>query len=91
MSKYDYKIYHPSYSQSVGEMLDFVARNGYEISEDEVFHNITTGPGRPKPGQTTRHSLILSKDGNATRRMLQAQVYGLDGSSNQYELNQYIS
>jgi len=89
--KRDYEIYHKSYTSAVDEMLAFVKKNGYEIPEDEIYHGITTGPGRPSAGRTTRHSLKLTKNGKETRKSLHSQVYGMDGRKESYELNQYIS
>ena len=86
-SKKDYEVYHKSYTSAVDEMLAFIEKNGYEISEDEVFQSITVGPGRPGNGKTTRHSLELTKGGKEQRKRLQVQVYNM-GSS--YELNMYI-
>lgn len=91
-SKSDYKIYHETYTSAVDEMLEFIKKNGYEISEDEIFNQITTGHGRPKNGSTTRHTLELTKNGKEQNKRLHVQVYDMGNSrGNTYELNMYIS
>ena len=90
--KKDYEVYHESYTSAVDEILTFIKKNGYEISDDEVWNQISTGPGRPKKGQTTRHTLELTKNGKVQRKALQAQIYNMgQRTGNTFELNMYIS
>lgn len=84
----DYRTYHDSYTSAVQEAMNLAKKNGYELDEEEVFREITTGVGRPSVGKTTSHKLHLSKNGKHVRKMLVFQVYGM---TNSYELNAYIS
>lgn len=86
--KSDYKIYHLQYSDAVTEILNFIKKNGYEHSEDDVFNSITSGPRRPKDGVTNRITLDLYKNEKLQRKKLHAQVYGM---GKKFELNMYIS
>jgi hypothetical protein len=89
--KKDYEVYHETYTSCVDEILAYLKKNGYEIAEDEVWNQITTGPGRPKVGKTTRHSLELLKNGKEQKKRLQAQIYNMGKDrGNTYELNMYI-
>lgn len=90
--KEDYQIYHKTYTSAVDAMLSYVKANGYDIVDDEVWNKISTGPGRPKNGDTVRHSLDLTKNGKVQKKQLNAQVYDMGNSrGNTYELNMYIS
>lgn len=87
--KSDYTIHHKSYTKAIDEILDFIKKNGYEVTEDEINTKITTSyPGRPSEGKTTKLTLELMKGEKVQRKALHAQVYGM---KTQYELNMYIS
>ena len=89
--KSDYEVYHETYTSCVDEMLDYIKKNGYEVSDDEVFSQISTGPGRPKNGKTVKHALELTKGGKEQKKRLHAQVYNMGKDrGNTYELNMYI-
>ena len=83
-----YVQYHTTYSSAVSEALDMAKERGYDVNEDDVSTNITFGPGRPKVGQTVRHHITLSKDGDIQKEKLHFQVYN---KGNSFELNAYIS
>lgn len=93
----EYQIYHPSYTSAIDSALKYIRKMGYEIPEDEIWSNITTGPKRPSPGKTNRISLEITKDGHlkrkivGQRKMAQIQIFnrGIDG--NTYELNVYVN
>jgi hypothetical protein len=90
--KNDYEVYHKSYTSAVDAMLDYIKKNGFEISDDEIWNQISTGQGRPKSGATVKHSLELTKNGKDQKKRLQAQVYDMGNSrGDTYELNMYIS
>ena len=86
--KNDYEIYHSSYSNAVTELMKFVKKNKYSISEDDIFSEITTGPGKPRDGETHRMSFILNDlQGYPTRKSISVQIAGLSKS---FELNMYF-
>lgn len=88
-SRYDYEIYHDSYSSALSEVLDLVERNGYKVNEDLWFNKVSTGPRKPSDGKTNSFTLELEKDGKETRKVVSFQVYAI--GSGRYELNAYIS
>ena len=88
--KFDYIIYHDTYTSAVKSMMDFIKKNGYYTNEDDIFTKITTGPGKPKKGKTNKVHLDLYKNGKLQRKKLHAQVYNRGVSGNTYELNMYI-
>jgi len=89
--KTKYEIYHKSYSDTVTAMINYAKANGYTIVEDDVWTQISTGPGKPKDGKTVKHHLGLEKNGKPQKKMLHSQVYNRGSQSNPYELNMYIS
>jgi len=89
MGKKDYEIYHRLYSDAVHAAVDLAQRNGYEVSEDDFFNQVTVGPRKPSKGQTNSFKVQLLKGGKEVRRMLVFQIYGMD--SGNYELTAYIS
>lgn len=84
----NYQVYHRSYTDAIEAALKYVKTKGYEVDEDDIFNNITTGPGRPKNGKTVKHSLGLIKNGKPQKKMLQIQITEMFGK---YELNLYIN
>lgn len=85
-------IYHDTFSSAVQFARAEVEKRGVEIDEDDWWREITTGPGRPKDGETFRATIGLYKNGKLLRKALHIQVYnrGLQFKNN-YELNYYIS
>jgi ribosomal protein L24 len=91
-SKSNYAIYHKTMSSAVGEAIAFAQKYGFEVDEESLFQQVTTGPRKPSAGKTNSYKLELTKAGKSVRKMLIFQVYGLDGpSNNDYELTVYIS
>lgn len=87
-----YNIYHETYSSCISEMMKHVENNGFTVSSDEVFSEITTGNGKPNPGETVRHSLLLFKHEKTTNKFIHAQVYNMGRDrGNTFELNMYFS
>lgn len=89
--KSDYIIYHNSYSDAISEMINYIHKNGYVYNEDEFFNTVTTGPGKPKGGNTHRFSLQMFKGDKETRKYIQVQIYNRETNTNRFELNMYIS
>lgn len=86
--KQDYETYHKTFSSAVQTAKQMAEDKGYQISEEDWFTNIATGPRKPQTGQTNRYTLPLYKDGKEQRKALHIQVYGMQHN---YELNAYIS
>ena len=84
-------VYHDTYSSAVQHAQKHAEAKGFTVPEDEWHTQITTGPGKPKAGATTKHSLALEKDGKPSKKKLHIQVYNRETKSNPYELNHYIS
>jgi len=85
--KKDYEIHHKAYYKAVDEILAFIKKNGYEVSDDEVFNQISTG-GKPGREKTKRIRLELTKNDKVQRKAMNAQVYQLPHGT--FELNMYI-
>lgn len=88
-SKKDYEIYHRLYSNAVGEAIALAQRQGFDVDDDELFQQVTTGPRKPSKGKTNSFKLALTKNGKPVRKMLIFQIYGMD--SGNYELTAYVS
>lgn len=83
--------YFSSYSGAISSALAQAKKKGFEVDEDDVFREITTGQGKPSKGKTVRHTLKLTKGGKAQKKALHIQVYNRGTSGNTFELNSYIS
>ena len=86
--KSDYEIYHNSYTDAVTEVMAFIKKNGYTVTDDDVHSEITIGIGRPKVGKTNKFMLPLYKGDKKQKKAMHFQVYGME---KKYELNMYIS
>ena len=84
-------VYWATYSSAISHVLDQAKKKGYEVDEDDVFREITTGQGKPSKGKTVRHTLKLTKNGKPQRKALHIQVYNRGTDKNTFELNFYIS
>ena len=84
-------VFFDSYSSAISHAIDQAKKKGYEVDEDDVFREITTGQGKPGRGKTVRHTLKLTKGGKPQRKALQIQVYNRETAKNPFELNSYIS
>jgi len=89
--KYDYEVYHSSYSSAVQEAERLAQKKGYEVDEDDWWRKISTGPKKPSKGKTNSVNVKLTKNGQPNNSTISIQVYnrGIDG--NTYELNCYIN
>jgi hypothetical protein len=83
----DKDIYHETFSSAVQTARAAVEAKGYAVDENDWFNRVNTGPGRPKPGQTTRMSIGLLKNEKPQRKALHIQVYNM---GKRYELNFYV-
>ena len=84
-------VYWASYSLAIRHALAQAKKQGYEVDEEDIFSEITTGQGKPSKGKTVRHTLKLTKGGKAQKKALHIQVYNRGVSGNTFELNSYIS
>ena len=87
----NYEIYHPHYSSAVQHALEHTKKKGYDINDDDVWDNISTGPKKPSEGHTNKIHIPLSKNGKPHKKALHIQVYNRGTEKNPYELNKYIS
>lgn len=85
-----FEIHHRSYTNAMQEAYDYAEANGYLVDEEDVFQQVTTGRGKPRVGETRKHSLGLwgFQSGKKQRKALQIQVYAMESGT--YELNVYI-
>ena len=87
-AKSDYQVYHNTYSSAVDAALEYAKSRGYDVVEDDVWHQISVGPKKPSEGKTNKATIGLEKDGKPQRKALHIQIYGM---GERYELNAYIS
>lgn len=83
--------YFTSYSGAITSALDSAKKKGFEVDEDDVFNQVTTGQGKPSKGKTVRHTLKLTKGGKAQKKALHIQVYNRGTNGKTFELNSYIA
>lgn len=86
--KSDYEVYHKDYSTAVQTAIKQAEKRGYEVDMDDWHDKVATGPKKPSSGKTNSFSINLMKDGKASKKKLQMQVYNMD--NHKYELNMYI-
>ena len=90
-SKRSYETHHGSYTDAMQEAQDYIEKNGYTVSEDEWFNQVTTGPRKPAAGKTNSLRLALQKNGKEQRKMAHIQVYNIGSDKGKtFELNMYI-
>lgn len=86
----EYKIYHDTFTGVIDEVVNHLGKQGLYMAEDDVFHKIATGPGRPKGGRTDRYNIpLFTGEGKAAGKAVAFQVYDMDGKK--FELNMYVS
>lgn len=83
------ELYFDTFSAAVQHARIEAENKGYVIDESDWFNRVSTGPGKPSEGETTRFSIALTKNGIPQNKQLSVQVYGM--RSGRYELNFYIS
>lgn len=84
-----YKVLHDTLHSAIETALASTKRQGYEVSDDEVWNKITTHYKNLSVGKTDNFHLELSKAGKPQRKQLHIQIYKME--SGRYELNFYIS
>ena len=83
----EYKIYHNSYTEAINEIVNHVERNGFTVSDDDMFHIVGTGPRKPSSGKTNFIEIPLYKNNRESNRKIIAQVYN---TGSKFELNMYF-
>jgi hypothetical protein len=90
-SKYDYEVYHNSFTSAADTARELAEKYGYEVDENSWWSEVATGKygrSRPEIGKTHKFIVELTKDGKPQRKALHFQVYGME--SGKYELNAYV-
>lgn len=91
--KYDYVIYHNSFSDCADAARKYAESKGYTIDEQDWQTQVALGGkytrSRPSIGKTNSFSVGLIKNGKVQRKGLNFQVYGME--SGKYELNAYVN
>lgn len=86
------KLYHHTYSSALAHAKDQLNSRGYDISDEDWFHHISSGPTKPKEGKTNKlHIPLTTMDGMSTKKHAHIQVYNRGNDlPNNYELNMYV-
>lgn len=84
-------VYFETYSGAVQFAKQSVETKGFEIDEDSWSTEISFGRGKPRPDETRRHTIELTKNGKPQRKALAIQVYNRGVDVNTYELNFYVN
>lgn len=85
----DYQIYHNQYSSAIDEVIKFLNKKNFKMSEDDIWKEISTGPKKPSEGKTNKFNIVLyTLDDKETKKRVHFQIYGM---KDKYELNMYIS
>jgi len=66
--KHKDQIYHPTYSSAVQLAAEKAESQGYTIDDSDWKTQITFGFGKPKNGETRRHTIGLLKDGKESKK-----------------------
>ena len=85
-----YEVLHNTFTSAINTALKEAEKKGYDVDEDDVWQQISTGTGKPKAGQTFKANIGLTKGGKPQKKALQIQVYNRESDSKPYELNVYI-
>lgn len=89
-SKFDYQIYHSSYTSAVNTALKHAEVKGYTTDTDEVATLVGFGPKKPGRGKTTTVHIPLYKGDKPQKKALHIVVYNREVQTNTYELTAYI-
>ena len=92
-SNTDYILYHDTYTSAIQEAERYANKLGYQLDKEEMADEIGLGPGKPKPGKTTKHTLELYKNGKPinSKKRFHIQVYNRGQKYHTFELNCYIA
>lgn len=85
--KNNYEIYHDTMTAAFVEVRKNLANHGYEISDNDFWEHVNTGPRKPAEGNTNKYHIPLMKGSESTNKTVKVQIYGM---ANKYELNMYI-
>lgn len=86
-----YEIYHRDYTSAIQEVVDYCERNGYEVTDEDLFRVVGSGSRKPSVGKTNSLELPLYKNGKPSNKKIIFQVYNMGSSgSKPYELNMYF-
>jgi len=85
----DYPLYHDQYTHAVNTALRHHAKKGIQVSDDDHFKHISTGPRKPAEGDTVSHN-IPATDKDGKEHIIHMQIYNKGGKT-PYELNTYSS
>ena len=93
--KYEYQIYHNSYTSAVDEIKNFAKAHRYTLDDEsdsenvgsQMFDLVGLGPKKPSDGKTNKFSFDLYKNNKLQKKKLHAQISGV---GSKYELNMYI-
>lgn len=84
-------LYFDTYTAAINLAIKTAEKEGFKTDDEERMQEIGMGPGKPSRGKTTRHTLLLYKNGKQQRKALHIQVYNRGTPRNTYELNWYIA
>jgi hypothetical protein len=86
------QVHHPSYSSAVQHARAQVEKKGYEISDEDWFHHVNSGPSKPSEGKTNSLHIPLQKGGKYSKKVAHIQVYNRGNDiPNNHELNMYVN
>lgn len=89
-SKFDYELYHSSYTSAVDAALQHAVVKGYTTDPEEVADLVGFGPRKPGRGKTTQVHIPLYKNGKPQKKHLHISVYNRDIDGKTFELTAYI-
>jgi RecJ-like exonuclease len=89
-SKFDYELYHDTYTSAVDTALKHAEVKGYTTDPEEVATYVGFGPRKPGRGKTVTVHIPLYKNGKPQKKALHIVVYNRDVDRNTYELTTYI-
>ena len=86
-----YEIYHNSFTLAIQAAEKVATDAGYTVDKEEWAQEIGLGKPKPSKGDTNKYSLSLFKNDKEQKKKLHIQVYNRGTTSNEFELNCYIS
>jgi hypothetical protein len=89
-SKFDYQLYHDSYTSAVNTGLKHAEIKGYTYDDDEVAVLVGMQSRKPGRGKTTTVHIPLYKNEKPQKKALHIVVYNKETNTNTYELTAYI-
>ena len=81
--------YFETYSEAIKQAIEDTEKKGYTLNKDDIFNQITTGEGKPRPNETRRHRIEID---NKKNKNLNIQIYNRGNEIiRNFELNYYIA